>query len=152
SLGGRISSTPVAAVDRLYVGTDDSRFVAVERSTGKTAFTFKADNAVRGRAAVLGDDVFFATLGGTVYQVDRANGAERSRTALPDAVPVDTGAVAGDTKIFVVDTQGVLRAICPKGGILWSLPLGGKAASTPLWSEGHVYIATDAGSIFCIKE
>ena len=58
-----------------------------------------------------------------------------------------------DDKIYVIDTTGVLRAVCPKGGgILWSFRLDGKSGSWPRFEEGHLYVATEAGSIYCFKE
>jgi len=153
SLGGRISSTPHAvAAGRIYVGTDTSKLVALSLADGAEIFRFDADNAVRGRACVVGDRVFFATLGGTVYQLLASDGSEVNHTRLPDSVSVETGVTAGTNKVYVVDTLGVLRTICPSSGVLWTFRLDGRTASAPLFHEGFLYLATEAGSVYCFKE
>jgi len=153
SVGGRISSTPATdAEGRIYIGTDNSKFVALRGRDGHELFRFDADNAVRGRAAVLGDRVYFATLGGTIYQLRTSDGVEVDHVSLPDAVPVETGVVAGTNKVYVTDTDGVLRSICPTDGVLWTFRLDGKLTSPPLFNQGFLYVATEAGSVYCFKE
>ena len=65
-----------------------------------------------------------------------------------------TPLVVGRDDIYIVSNSGVVRKLSLSSGVMeiptevWSSELGEKVISTPVLVDGHIYIATDQGSIF----
>ncbi|MHC4472861.1 MAG: outer membrane protein assembly factor BamB family protein [Planctomycetota bacterium] len=152
-LGGPVySDLACDGVGRLFVGTETSDLVALALDDGAVQWRFKADNAVRGQPALSDGIVHIATLGGTVYRVSAATGNEVDRVELPGKSSVSSGVALGKDAFYVVSNEGVLFAIAPVRGILWTFETGSRIAVPSVVLSGRIYVTTEGGDVFCLLE
>lgn len=75
--GGAIMSSPVAHGGKVYVGSDDGFFYAVDEKTGKQAWRFGIGKPVRSSATIADGVVYFGAENGRLYAVDAGTGDEK---------------------------------------------------------------------------
>ncbi len=91
--------------------------------------------------------LYAATLGGALVALARDGGAVRWRVALDDRA-YGAASVADDGTVYVGSDAKKLRAIDPKGNVLWSMETDGEADTAPLLlPDGAVVFA--AGNTLC---
>lgn len=78
STGGYVYASPAVWNQRVLVGSYSKKFFALDAATGAVRWTFKADGPISGSAVVIGDVVYFATLGrkvkGRTYALNARTG------------------------------------------------------------------------------
>ena len=72
---GQILSSPVAAGNIVYVGSNDHRLYAVELGSGEKKWEFKTEGRVVSSPAVSNGVVYFLSYDSNLYAVDAASGA-----------------------------------------------------------------------------
>lgn len=74
---GAAKGSPSVYGDTLYVGTDDARFLAIDRMTGETRWQRDIENTtqgIHGSPAITEDLVYIGAYNGTLYAFDRVSG------------------------------------------------------------------------------
>jgi outer membrane protein assembly factor BamB len=84
-LGSPTWAPPVVADGLVYVGTQGGSFHAVRASDGQKSWTWTGPHRLDGRAVVSGEALFFVDGKNDLVCLNRADGAQRWRTALYDA-------------------------------------------------------------------
>jgi outer membrane protein assembly factor BamB len=64
STGGYVYASPAIWNQEVLVGSYSKKFFALDAATGSVKWTFKTSSPISGSATVIGDVVYFATLGG----------------------------------------------------------------------------------------
>ena len=153
---GPFRSTPVLAGDTLYIGIDSGYVFAVNRKTGRSRWSFKADAAVSSRPAVAGDLLFFTTKKGTLYAVyqhkHQKEGKEAWRFTSKGKTMrlygggwdyfVSSPVVVGDLVIFGSGDNHIYAVHREKGLLAWKYDTGAVVRSTPA-------VDNKTGTLFC---
>ncbi|OYT43367.1 hypothetical protein B6U90_07025 [Thermoplasmatales archaeon ex4484_6] len=117
------------------------------------SWVFHGDGEVVGSVVVNGEHVFFNTMNGTLYILDRESGAEVSNLSLSGrfynapALDVSTG------RIFEAAGGGEVVCLDPISGmVLWNRSLGDGAAihSSPALYDDTLIIASYDSNIYCL--
>lgn len=99
---------------RLYVGSDDNFFYALDSATGRVKWKWRTGADVVGAAAIDEDRVYFASLDNVLRGLDRSSGAQRWKRPLP------TRSIAGplllDGVLVMVGLAPEVRAHAPDNG------------------------------------
>ncbi len=70
--------------DRIFVGSADKFFYCLAADTGRTKWRWRTGGAVVGTTAVDADRVYFVSLDNVLRALDRSNGSQIWKTALPN--------------------------------------------------------------------
>lgn len=140
-LGGAIVNSPVLDKDgMLYVGTLANDLAAVNSSTGKIAWKFKANAEIWSRPVLLDGNLFFGDLGGTIYCINSQNGKMVWKLDA-EGVITASGAAYPDGIVFSTESGSVL-GISPKGEKLFTKTLTGKINGSPVVGADRIIVAT----------
>jgi outer membrane protein assembly factor BamB len=115
------SPTPIVADGRIYIGSADGVFHALESSSGKEVWKFKAGDKIRGSAICTADRVFFGSFDHFVYALDRKTGAQAWK--FDTGSTVNTAPVlAGDQIVIGTRDKSFLYALnAANGRPVWDL-------------------------------
>lgn len=108
---------------------------------------------ILGAIAVSGDSVFFASVDGRVYHVDRKNGAVRNIWSAHSRVA--SSPAVSDELVYVLTADGMLYGLDREGlAPIWELRLGEgrNNFSSPAVAAGHIYAGTEKSGIVCAGE
>jgi polyvinyl alcohol dehydrogenase (cytochrome) len=98
-------SQPTVVGDRVFVGTRNGMFYALDRETGCIVWTFEADGGIRSTPVVSADDglVFFGDSFAQMYALDAATGQQRWKVKVDDheIAMVTGGATYYDGRLYV---------------------------------------------------
>jgi outer membrane protein assembly factor BamB len=128
-LGG--APQPVLALgERLYVGSDDNFFYCLMTSDGRVAWRWRTGGDIVGVAAADEERVYFLSLDNVLRGLDRGNGAQRWKKALPLRPTSGPLAVAGTLLVsgLAPSIQGYFTK---DGAAAGDLATGGLLAAPP---------------------
>jgi outer membrane protein assembly factor BamB len=145
-------STPAVLGEKVFFGTEQAEFLAVNWKNVKGEWAFADDKgqaSVRGCAAVTKGHVIFGARNRQVYSLDPDTGKinwKRTLKARVDSSPV----IVGD-RVFVGSTDGRLYGLSLKNGeTLWEKQFNGGFLSSPAVAFDRLVIATDRGVVYCL--
>lgn len=72
--GGPVKSSPAVVKDKVFVGSDDSTFYALDLKSGAKVWSFKASGSIESSPLVLNDRVIFGSSDAWVYALDARDG------------------------------------------------------------------------------
>ena len=160
--GAGIASSPVIKGDKIYFGSKDGYFYAVNKDTGAEAWRYSAGNPIICQAAVLDNEVFFSSKE-VYFAVDAQTGAEIWRYDLKpegrytirkdqwdyhESSPIiDNGVV-----YFGSGTGAILGFEATSGELVWEFNASGSTAvrSTPLIQDGVIYYGDWSGKYLAV--
>jgi outer membrane protein assembly factor BamB len=158
-IGGPTGTTPAAAGDRVFFGTEGGGFFAIDFAAGRAAWDVQpaaAGQAYRSSAAVAGDLVIVGSRGRAVEAVARADGARRWRQPMRgrvDASPVVVEADVAGRRLpvaVVADAAGRVAALdVATGAPAWEFDAGGGFDAGAAVADGRVVIASGKGTLWC---
>jgi outer membrane protein assembly factor BamB len=158
-IGGPTGTTPAAAGDRVFFGTEGGGFVAIDFAAGRAAWDVQpaaAGQAYRSSAAVAGDLVIVGSRGRAVEAFARADGARRWRQPMRgrvDASPVVVEADVAGRRLpvaVVADAAGRVAALdVATGAPAWEFDAGGGFDAGAAVADGRVVIASGKGTLWC---
>jgi outer membrane protein assembly factor BamB len=93
-----VYGSPAVWQRRVYVGSYDGTFYALDAATGDVAWRFAANGPISGSATIVDGLVYFSTLRGRTYALDAANG--RQRWTFGDGAYA--GVVADEDRLYAV--------------------------------------------------
>jgi len=142
---------PVVADGAVFLGTLAGVVYAIDASTGRDRWTFRAGGAVLHTCAVDGDLVFFGSADGKIYALRSADGA--LVWTVPTGAAVWNAAAIHAGTVFVGSRDGRLYAIRAKDGtVLWTAVTGGPLLCSPAvdGARGRVYVGSDDMHVYAL--
>lgn len=161
-------SSPSVDEERVYIGIDDGRLLALNRETGALLWAFETrrftvelreetedHHGIHGTAAVDDEQVYIGDYSGWLYALDKRTGALRWEQKLGGSIGASPVHYQGqifmavefgdpDGKLFIVDAS--------TGEIRWSSPYLGNqphASATLDTARGLVFLGANNGRFFC---
>lgn len=125
-------SAPVADAERIYLGTDEGIFFAIDKETGKKIWEFKAHQSLTRKGiysspAMWRDYIYFGAYDGNVYCLDKHSGKSKWISFEGDFVG-SSPCIANDLGIVYVGLEfglfskkgGVIALRADSGKVLWA--------------------------------
>ncbi len=151
-----VTGDPVVQGDRIYVGNQSGRVMALNRSDGRPVWT--ADEAAYGPVWPVGGSVFLMSDRNRIVRLDAASGAFIWAESLPlftetrerrrAGIYPHYGPVLAGGQLIVGSGDGVLRSFDPVSGTLTAeTELRSGAASTPIVVGSTLYVISRDGHL-----
>jgi outer membrane protein assembly factor BamB len=165
-IGGPTGTTPAAAGDRTFFGTEGGGFFAIDFTTPAVAWRHQpaaGGQAYRSSAAVADGLVIVGTRGRAVEAFAAADGHQVWRRPMPgrvDASPVVVTATGSDADpdmparavVLVADAKGTIAAMeLASGEPAWQFEAGGSFAAGPAVASGRAVLVSEDGTIWCFQ-
>jgi outer membrane protein assembly factor BamB len=151
-VGGGIAGDVTVEGDTVYVGTLESRFIAVDAATGNERWHFDGSDWFWAKPLITNDTLYLATTEGRVYALDRATGQERwhSNTTESD---VHTSPVIVGGALVIADRHGWVYGLDPNNGTeLWRQQQPGKSFfADPLVAASGIFYASSDGTLVRVR-
>lgn len=157
---GDVTAAPVIVGNRIYVGNQSGRLVALNLGSGERLWT--ADEGATGNIIAAGDSVFIMTDLNELLRLDAATGSRIWSAPLPRfttdrprrraEVFVHHGPLLAGGRIHVASNDGALRSFDPESGALLStveIPDG--ATSAPVVAGGVLYVVSTRGQLHAFR-
>ena len=158
--GSLLEFPPVVAYGRVYVGTNDGRFLAVDTETGKTIWQKTFDRCIAA-SATMGEGVIYQPLmdpfpcrehkqdaAGYVVAIDPDTGRElwRFEAGVVETSPLVVGNLlyfgSWDKKMYAVDVNSH-KAV-------WTFPTGDQVKAGPAYARGTLYFASYDNKVYAV--
>jgi len=144
--------TPALLGDRIFFGTEQNGFFAIDWRRAATVWTFDDPEgavAFRGSPAVVPGHVVTTTRGRKVFSLDPETGTVQWSYLAPGAV--DSSPVIAGQRVYIASADGRLYVLrLDNGELVAEHELGGRLLGSPALSRGRLVVATDRGSVFCL--
>jgi outer membrane protein assembly factor BamB len=134
---------------------DQSRVVAVNAATGKTAWSFQADGWISGEVATTDTQAFVGSQDGHLYCLDKRTGNPVWKFKTKSRV--ESGAVVDGQSVYVCSCDGSLYGVNRSDGTQrWRFdtdrsPDGrGAIYSTPVLRRGGLHFAAGEGQVYAV--
>jgi outer membrane protein assembly factor BamB len=137
--GNSIYGSPAVANGIVYIGSDDASVYAIHAISGTKLWSYVTGGGVESSPAVAGGTVYVSSSDGNTYALDAHTGAVLWSVATNEGDFGSSPAVANGV-VYVGGSDGTLYALDPYGDILWTGDVGGAVYSTPVISDGAVYV------------
>jgi outer membrane protein assembly factor BamB len=160
SAASDISGDPVVVGNRVYVGNQSGRLVALDVSNGDRIWT--ATEGALSPVWPAGDSVFLVNDLNELVRLNDSNGARIWAVPLPvfaetrarrqRTVYAHYGPVLAGGRLIVASSDGIMRAFDPvSGNLVGQAELRGGAASHPVVAGGTLYIVTKRGQLVAFR-
>jgi outer membrane protein assembly factor BamB len=152
-VGGRIWAGPLLAGDRVFFGSDNQRFYAVEWRGGRLAVAWerRSGDFIYGSAAPLAGDVIFGSWDGGLYRLSRADGARRWRYRGRGDFESSPALSRDGQTIYVGSRDRKIHAVSAGGRLRWKARAGDSVNGTPaVGPDGTVYFGSDDGRLYAV--
>lgn len=147
----RETASPRIYGDKIFVGSDNGFFYALEKRNGRKKWRFRAEGPVGSTPAFWagdgGERVFFGDDKGTLYSLFAKDGKEIWRTPLKSEILAEP-VVSGD-RLFVVTLEG--RVVCldvQEGKILWERGRQSPSLTMTILGNSPPVVDPQGGRIF----
>jgi outer membrane protein assembly factor BamB len=157
-IGGPTGTTPAAASDRVFFGTEGGGFFAIDFLKANVAWQSQAavnGQSYRSSAAIAGDLVIVGSRGKAVEAFSITDGARKWRHPMRgkvDASPVVAVTATGRPVAIVADTAGKIAVLdAATGEPVWEFDAGGGFSAGAALASGHIVIASDDGTVWCFE-
>jgi outer membrane protein assembly factor BamB len=148
----RFGSAATLDGDRLYVGTNDGRLIALDAASGERRWSFTGAESVLAAPAVAGGRVYFGGYDGHVYALDATSGALlwKRQTGRP---VVSTPAIAGDRVVVGSRSYDLFGLDAATGEVAWKHYLWFSwVESSPTLRDGVVYVGSSDAALVAAHE
>lgn len=146
-------ASPVAAGDRLYVGTAGGRVYCIDRRQGERLWSFATEGPVIGPVALAGEQLFVGDAKGVLYALAAHDGASIWRVELGSEIAA--APLATDGLVYVATTQGELIAVDRSTGArkwrtsrrMISAPFAVRGSASPILVEKRLVVGYPDGTL-----
>jgi len=160
---GSVSSRPLVAKDRVYIGTDDGFVIALAAKTGKELWRYATRGPILETPVVQGDVLFLSNESDHVYALDADTGKFRwhYRSETPEAYTLrgHSGVAVSDGLVLTGFSNGTMVALrTGTGSVAWLTSLKGEGTrfvdidSTPVVSANTAYVSSSGGGIYALDK
>ena len=155
----KVSSSPIAVDDTVYVGSDDKNVYAISAWDGKIKWTFKTGSWVSTSPAFYNNKIYIGSRDGKIYSLNIFNGkkewefrGEETVFFNPSVDPHKGILLIGaslyerghhhDEVIFGINSES--------GSKVWSYKIGSSVFHAPFLSGGVAYVGTEGGTVISL--
>ncbi len=147
-------AAPAAAYNKIYIGSTNGTFYALDHSTGNSVWSFRTGGSIKSSPAIADGKVFFVSEDGYHYALNAETGAQIWKTYIGADTPFlyktlqrrTSSPCVVEGKIYVGSTDfNVYCLDAANGNVNWKFNAKGLISCTPAVSNGSVYFA--AGGI-----
>ncbi|MCW4015853.1 MAG: PQQ-binding-like beta-propeller repeat protein [Candidatus Bathyarchaeota archaeon] len=148
--GSGIYGAPAAYNGKIYVGSNDGVFHAVDHMTGELVWTYETGDAIKNNPAIYGGNVYFASDDGYQYCLDADAGTLVWKTYIGSDAPFYYHTLQRHTSSPTI-VDGLLyvgsrnfTAFCldaETGNVVWNFDAGGLISNNLAVSDGAVYLS-----------
>lgn len=157
---GDVTGAPVIAGNRVFIGNQSGRIVALNFGSGAREWTAR-EGAV-GPVVPAGDSIFVISELGEILRLDASDGTRIWGTQMPNFVKdrpkrraevvAHHGPVLAGGVVYVASNDGLLRGFDPVGGALvTSVEIPGGATSAPVVAGGVLYVVSTNGQLHAFR-
>lgn len=159
-LPSRAESSPLLLGRSIFFGSEDGTVYSLDKRTGRTRWTYKADGAVKGALAYTDGTLFFGDYGGRVHAIRARDGSRvwsvgtnGARFGFGSGQFYSTPAVAFG-RVYLGNTDSRVYSFSVKDGSLaWAINTGGYVYAAPSVANVSglgptVYIGSYDGSFY----
>ena len=157
-IDGPTGTTPAAAGDRVFFGTEGGTFFAIDFLKAEIAWRAQAatqGQSYRSSAALTDELVIVGSRGKAVEAFSRVDGLRKWRHPMRgkvDASPIVALAADGRPLAIVADAAGKIAVLdAATGEPQWEFDAGGGFSGGAAVAAGHVVIASDDGTVWCFQ-
>ncbi len=137
-----IRSSAVIDGERVYVGCDDGRLLALDRTDGTLVWAFASDAAIEAPPLLAAGMVFVGNTAGLFLALDAQSGEERWRCQADDKIVGSANFFAdsdGQLRVLVGAYDNLLYCLdAPSGEILWTYQTDNYINGSPAIDDGLV--------------
>lgn len=146
-LNDSVTTSPVVADGKVFIGTSGGKFYALDATSGGIIWTFDAGSPVSSSPAFQNGVVFFGTENpGNIYALDASTGLPiwQYQVGTTAALPSSPGVI--DNKVIMGTSDGKLLCLNEsEGQLLWNTQLGAGPLSSPAIQNGTIFITSTLG-------
>lgn len=151
--GSPVEAPPMVYADKVYIGSTDGVLRALDKQTGKTAWSFKTDNKIVGSAnfwsAAKKTGIVFGSYDYFLYCVDPSSGKLLWKVETANYIN-GTPAVSGSRIVFG-GCDGMIRIADPLTGKEKDIiEIGVYIASSPALMNDKAYFGDYDGTFYCV--
>jgi outer membrane protein assembly factor BamB len=156
--GAAIHSSAVTNTNRIYFGSADSNFYALDKASGKLSWKFKTKGPIHSSPAIYQDKVLFSSADGKIYGLNKDNGKivwtyQTNGEKVYDVWDYYLSSPIVDNNIaYVGSGDSCIYALnIATGKKLWSYKTNGVVHAAPVIKDGVVFIGSYDGSFYALQ-
>ena len=155
----KVSSSPIAVDDTVYVGSDDKNVYAISAGEGKVKWTFKTGSWVSTSPAFYNNKIYIGSRDGKIYSLNIFNGKKEWEFRGEETVFFNPS-VDEDKGILLIGAslyerghhhEEVIFGInAESGSKVWTFKIGASVYHAPFLSGGVAYMGTEGGTVISL--
>lgn len=146
-----ISTSPIIWDNKIYFGTEGSKFFCVNLHSGNKIWDYKTDAPIRSSPALHEQWVIFGDDGGTVHAVDAETGTKLWATELKSHI--FSHPVLDDSVAYVGTVAGKMYALnIENGDIIWVHSFDGAIYSSPSLFKNILYLGNNNHEVVALHK
>ncbi|ABG31400.1 PQQ-like beta-propeller repeat protein [Roseobacter denitrificans] len=157
---GDVTAPPVIVGNRVYVGNQSGRLVALSLESGARIWT--ANEGAEGNIVAAGDSIFILSDLNELLRLDASDGSRIWGTPLPRFVKdrprrraeiyAHHGPILAGRRLYVASNDGFLRSFDPASGALVNtVEIAGGATTSPVVAGGVLYVVSSNGRLHAFR-
>lgn len=153
-LGAQINASPSISDGIAYITDRSGRMFALRMDTGEDTWHFstEVEGSINSSLAVGSSSIFVGTWAAYLYCLDKCAGGMRWRYQNDKISVWDSISAAplilNDRAVVFGSASGYVYALDMSGNDLWKYRLESEIISSPVVSDGFLYVVTDSGRLY----
>jgi outer membrane protein assembly factor BamB len=155
-----VTSAPVISGDKVYVGNQSGRLMALNVGSGETIWT--AREGAIGPVFPAGDSVFVLTDLNELVRLSASDGKRVWGTSLPNfvkkrprrqsGVVAHHGPIVAGGRVIVASNDGIIRSFDPTDGtLIGTIEIAGGATTAPVVAGATLYVVSTKGQLHAFR-
>jgi outer membrane protein assembly factor BamB/tetratricopeptide (TPR) repeat protein len=155
----KVSSSPIAVDDTVYVGSDDKNVYAISADNGKINWTFKTGSWVSTSPAFYNNKIYIGSRDGKVYSLNIFNGKKEWEFRGEETVFFNPS-VDQEQGILLIGAslyerghhhdEVIFGINAESGSKVWGYKVGASVFHAPFLSGGIAYVGTEGGTVISL--
>ncbi len=147
---GKTVAPALQVGDQVFVGTNDSTFIAMDATNGTELWRFgESEEAIWGQPAYQNGTVYITSVDGMVFALDANSGEKKWEYELEGAIA--GGVVLNENTLYVADFASHVHALSTSTGEeQWLAVADDSTWSTPAYADGTVFFTDISGTIYAV--
>jgi len=151
SLSKAAITSPVARHGDQWLAGDEEGTLFCFRQDGEKLWSFATEGKLSGDMIFSGELVIFGSYDQNLYALELATGKERWRLTTSGFINGAPVSEPGQDWLMLGNCDGFIRKIrASDGKLLAELDLGSPIPASPVVQDGHCYLLTHGGDLFCL--